>query len=166
MNSVSTSAVTPARRLCSDAAAGLIALGSDRAHHAMRKSPMSRSLNPTHTICINASSNLRTCLNVNPRLASPSYQSAKLCLAPTTATGRTGMKASLKCLKNDLKLFTIWSNVLGQSAIRAGQRGKATRALPILDLAINIFQRLDQHDKRKVLRDAFRPLERLEQTEI
>ena len=61
---------------------------------------------------------------------------------------------------------TQFANVLGQSALRVGQRGQATRALPILDLAINIFQRLDQHDERKSLRDAFRPLERLEQTEI
>jgi tetratricopeptide (TPR) repeat protein len=51
--------------------------------------------------------------------------------------------------------------VLGDAALRAGRRGQARRAVPMLDVALRVYQHLNLLDQRRELQAEFLPLERL-----
>jgi len=156
-----------ARQLCTDAAAGLMALGSDRTHHPLMQlaylaiaeedaQGLNKRLEQLNELHQSSHSPRRTLRLQALTLWLSAYHGDWAQWDENAST--MGERFGAHSIYNDQ-----FARAIASAALLVGKRGQARRALPMLELAMSILQRLELHDERKQLRERFRLLEKLEQ---
>ena len=159
-----------ARRLCSDAAAGLKALGSDRAHHALMQLGYLAIADRDAFALTSHIAELDELLERQPsERRSLRIAALKLWLSAQHAEWSSWdeLSASIQTQFQQQGIYNLQlANALGSAALLCAQKAQANRALSIVDLAVQILRRLERHDDRRALRQAFSALERLESARL
>ena len=155
-----------ARKLLSDAADGLQALGSKQAFHPLLHLTY-LTMEDGDLIAVAARcEQLRLFAETSK---SPRQQVTLLALELWLSAQREdwpGWDAQVQAMLESYDQFPVFNHqfarTLSEAALRLGRRAQAERALPILELSLAVFQQLGASEDRKRIREAFRPYERFD----